>query len=197
MIRTATARFICTLVVFPVLPIYAAHNFPDYPVKPAGDYAVKVERFGLTIGVEPVEDPKEQKTYFNTELTPKGFIPVFIVLENASSKDSFMFQRTNVEYVRVSNSAAQSEEDAVTDVARVPGMSQAGLLVPMKVVGAAEVEENIVKKEVQSKTLAPGASVHGFLYIPVPKKGSREKIHLQVPITKAGTSETHVFNLFF
>jgi len=39
--------------------------------------------------------------------------------------------------------------------------------------------------------------VHGFLYVPVPKKGPREKVHLQVPITKAGTNETFVLNLYF
>lgn len=195
MSRTHSPALICMLAGLLLVQLgYAAHHFPDYPVRPAGEYAVKVERFGLTIGVEPVEELKDQKTYFNTELTPKGFIPVFIVIQNGSSKDSFIFQRTNVGYVVVSNNPVadgQSEENAVTDVMNVPGMS------PWKLGGASEIEKNILEKEVQSKTLAPGASAHGFLYIPVPRKGARGKVHLQVAITKAGTNETHVYNLFF
>jgi hypothetical protein len=63
--------------------------------------------------------------------------------------------------------------------------------------GMNKVQENIGKKHVKSATLSPGQAVHGFLYVPVPPKGPRQKVHLQVPITKAGTSETFVLNLFF
>jgi hypothetical protein len=162
-----------TLVVFYLVPpVYAAEKFPDYPVRPARDYAVTAARAGLTIGVQPVEDLKEQKTYFDTELTPKGFIPVFVVIENGSTGDSFLFDQTTVGYGGAFYNFTPNR-------------------------GATKVQGNILKKELKSKTLSPGTSVHGFLYIPVPKQGPREKIHLQVPITKAGTSETFVLNLSF
>jgi hypothetical protein len=173
-------------------PVYAAHKFPDYPVRPAGEYTVKTERAGLIVGVEPVEDLKDQKSYFNSELTPKGFIPVFIVIQNGSSGDSFLFEKTNVGYAGVSSNTPNGGSKAGETMAMV-GLG--GLIAMKLIANATEVQQNMLKKEVQSATLSPGTSVHGFLYIPVPKKGPREKIHLQVPITKAGTSETFVLNL--
>jgi hypothetical protein len=59
------------------------------------------------------------------------------------------------------------------------------------------VRQNTMAKEVQSKTLSPGVSVQGFLYVPVPKKGPREKIHLQIPVTRTGTGETLVLDVVF
>ena len=175
-LKTKFVRVACTLAaLFLVAPIYAAHNFPDYPVKAAADYAVKVERFGLTIGDEPVEDLKDQKTYFDMELTPRGLLPVFVVMQNGSSRDSFIFQRANVEH------------------AGVPDQS----VLTARLHSGSGAEANLFRKELQSGTLSPGTSAHGFLYVPVPKKGPREKIHLQIPITKASTNETHVFNLLF
>jgi len=177
----------------------AAHHFPDYPVRPAGEYPVKVTRAGITVAVEPVESVSDQKTYFNMELTSKGFLPVFVVIENVSSKSSYIFQRSNVGYVSVSVSSAaedESEEKAMDNDVAVP-MPAAVHFNPMSIVGASEIQGNILKKELQSNTLAPGVSIHGFLYIPVPKKGPRQKIHLQIPMAKAGANETHVYNLFF
>jgi len=99
MLSSNSASIAAALVVLSLVqPGYAADKFPDYPVRPAGDYAVKVEKSGLTIGVQPVEDLKEQKTYFNTELTPKGFVPVFVVIQNGSTDDSFLFDKTGVTY---------------------------------------------------------------------------------------------------
>jgi len=150
----------------------AADKFRDYPVLPASEYAIRAERAGITIGVQPIEDLDDQKTYFDAKLTPQGFIPVFIVIQNGSSADTFLFDQTNVGYGGAFYNFTPNR-------------------------GLTKVQENIMKRQVKSKTLSPGASVHGFLYIPVPKKGPREKIHLQVPMTRAGTSETFVMNLLF
>lgn len=45
-----------------------AASFPDYPILKAADYAVSTEAAGVTIGVQPVDDLKEQREYFNAEL---------------------------------------------------------------------------------------------------------------------------------
>jgi hypothetical protein len=57
--------------------------------------------------------------------------------------------------------------------------------------------ENMMKKQIRSKTLAPQTSVSGFVYIPVPRGQARPKIHLQVPITGLQSGETTVLNLDF
>jgi hypothetical protein len=195
MLRTGLIKIVGALVVLSqALPVYTANKFPDYPVRQAGEYDVTAERAGVTIGVQPVEDLKDQKTYFDVELTPKGFVPVFIVIQNATGSDSFLFQKTNIGYGGVSNSPTPNIRSKVGDTMAYLGP---GLIAMKLITNATKVQENILKKEVQSKTLSPGTSVHGFLYIPAPKNGPREKIHLQVPITRAGTSETFVLNLTF
>ncbi len=54
-----------------------------------------------------------------------------------------------------------------------------------------------MKRHVRSTTLSPGASIFGFVYIPVPTDAPRKKIHLQVPLTNVQSSEIEVVNLFF
>lgn len=196
MFKTALIRSVGLMVSLSLLPpVFPAHQFPEYAARPAAEYPVTAEKAGLAIGVQPLEDLKDQKTYFNTELTPKGFVPVFIVIQNGLTSDSFLFEKTNVGYGGVSESAGPNARSKTGERMAMVGLG--GLIAVKLITNASEVQENLLKKEVQSKTLSPGASVHGFLYIPVPKKGERDKIHLQVPITKAGTSETFVLNLIF
>jgi hypothetical protein len=184
-----------------VPPVYAAQKFPDYPVRPAGDYAVTAERAGLIIGVQPVEDPKEQKTYFHTELTPKGFIPVFIVMLNGSSGDSFLFDKTGITYGPVDSNLLSTPKARPN---RVESILLGGVFAGQAISNASEVQQNILKKELQSTTLSPGASVHGFLYVPVPEQSRLQdkthppqKLHLRVPITRASSGESLVLDLVF
>ena len=80
-------------------------------------------------------------------------------------------------------------------VAAVPFV---GLFAALKIISnVSQVQQNLLKKEVQSTTLSPGTSAHGFLYIPVPKDAPREKIHLRVPITRTGADEAFVLDLVF
>jgi hypothetical protein len=203
-LRTNLARIVGTLVALSLVPpIYAADKFPDYPVRKAGEYAVTAEKAGLTIGVQPVEDPKDQKTYFNTVLTAQGFLPVFIVLQNGSSGDSFLFDKTGVTYGPADSSLSatpKAGEKAADGVALVSGLaiSPPGLVVAAILsMKASQVGHNILKKEVQSKTLSPGVSAYGFLYVPVPKNDPRQKTRLRVPITRTGTDESFVLDLVF
>lgn len=208
-LKTDLLRIAATFVALSLVsPVYASEKFPDYPVRPPGDYAVTAEQAGVTIGLQPVEDPKEQKTYFDTELTPKGVIPVFIVMQNGSTGESFLFDKTKVTYGPADSSLStpkMGEKAAkgavIVGTASALAISPAGMVVAIalasKAVHGTQIQESILKKEMQSKTLSPGVSAHGFLYVQVPKKGPREKIHLKIPITKASTEEVVVFDLFF
>jgi hypothetical protein len=175
MLRVLRNLVFCSLVAAGAIPMaHAGHRFPDYPVRPANDYTVKAERNGVVVGVEAVEDLKDQEIYFNTKLEPRGFLPVFIVVNNNSSTESFILEKGNIGFGGVSD---RSTANAGTTF-------------------GTEVQQNILKKTLQSVTLSPGVSVHGFLYIPIPRNGPRDKIHLQVPIARAGTHETFVLNLY-
>jgi len=189
--RTNFLAAICALVLCLVGPCYASHHFPDYPVRPADAYANKVAKAGLIVAVEPVDDPEQQKTYFNSHLSSKGMLPVFIVIQNNSATDTYMFDSSAV---------------GLADVVEItsPGIRQSrarlgsgGLVDLTLVTEVTEVRENMMKKELRSKTLSPGSSVHGFVYVPMPINASRPKTHLQVALTNALSGETEVLNLFF
>jgi len=172
-------------------PGYGAHSFPDYPVRPAGEYANKVAAAGFIVAVEPVEDAEQQKVYFNARLGGKGILPVFIVIQNNSATDSYLFDKSAVglgETAEVTGKGARKTASM---------LGSGGLLDLTLVKEVTDVRENLMKKEVRSKTLSPGSNVHGFVYVPVPTDAPRKKMHLQVPLTNARSGENEVVNLFF
>ena len=192
MSRTNSLTVICTLaVLFLVQPGYSSHHFPDYPVRPAGEYANKVVKAGLIVAVEPVEVPEQQKTYFNSNLSSMGMLPVFIVIQNTSATDTYLFDKSAVGL----GDAAEITGKGTRKTASLLGSG--GLVDLTLVTDVKQVQENLMKKEVRSKTLSPGSSVYGFVYVPVPTDAPRKKMHLQVPLTNAQSGETEVVNLFF
>ena len=190
MSRTNCQAVICTLaVLFLAQPGYASHYFPDYPVRPAAEYTNKVAKAGLIVAVEPVEDPEQQKTYFGSHLSSAGILPVFIVIQNISATDTYLFDKSAV-----------GLGDAVEVTGKGGGntalqLGSGGLVDPVN--SRIQHGENLMKKGVRSTTLSPGSSVYGFVYVPVPKHAPRKKMHLQVPLTSVQSGEVEVVNLFF
>ena len=195
-------RIFCASCALFLMPAHAAEKFADYPMHAADSYAVKAGNAGLVIGAQPVEDLKEQKTYFDTELTPRGFIPVFIVIENRSREDSFLVDKSAItcgpEEAGLSNLEVRSKAERPA-VVGLSLLAPATFIIFAKINNASHVQQNIVKKELQSKTLSPATSAHGFLYIPAPKNGPRPKLHLRIPVTKlAGEKpESFILDLVF
>jgi hypothetical protein len=176
-----------------------AASFPDYPILKARDCAVTTEAAGVTIGVQPVDDLKEQKEYFNAVLTSQGFVPVFVVLQNGSNGDSFLIDTSKITYGSADSEIAAPKvglrKAAAITTFFVPFV---GPFAAAKIIsGPLQVQQNLLKKGLESTTLSTGASAHGFLYVPVPKNAPREKIRLRVPITKAGTNDTFILDVAF
>jgi hypothetical protein len=190
--RTTFLALICILVVlFWAPPGYGAHHFPDYPARPAGEYANKVVAAGLIVAIEPVEDAEQQKMYFNSRLSGKGILPVLIVIQNNSATDAYLFDKSAV-------GLGDAAEVTGKGARKTASMLGSGGLVDLTLVrDVTEVRENLMKKEVRSKTLSPGSSAYGFVYVPVPTDAPRKKMHLQVPLTNARSGENEVVNLFF
>jgi hypothetical protein len=187
------------LACSPVSPVYGVDEFPDYAVRPAGSYAVTAQKANVTIGVQPIEDVKEQKLYFRTELAPKGFLPVFVVIQNGSNADSFLFNKTQITYGAAGSGiiTPKSGSKAGESIA-FSAVPFVGVFAATKVIkNASLVQQNILNKELQSTTLSPGKTAYGFLYFPIPKNASRQKIHLQVPITRTRADEAIVLDLVF
>jgi hypothetical protein len=193
-------------VKFPVIWIFlllsltsAVTTFPDYPIKRARECPVSAENIGVVVGLEPVESSQAQEIYFHVELAKKGFVPVFLVIENGTSTNSFIIDKTMVTYgisdFTISTPLTESGAGKAIALSAIPFV---GPFAGAKIIsGASQIQQNLMKKEIQSTTLSPGASVHGFLYVPIPRKNPRGKITLRVPISKAGTNEHFDLNLVF
>jgi hypothetical protein len=175
-------------------PAYAGPKFADYPQRKAAECAFKADKRGLFVGIQPVEDLNDQKNYFDSDLTKKGFIPVYIVIENRSSEDSFLFNKTGVK-IGVGTAAgsgpnANSKSVETLQVVSALAISPVGMIIGAKLAkDQAMIQTNLLKKEVQSKTLSPGSSTSGFLYLPVDKTTPRQPIHLVMSITRSGDDE--------
>lgn len=198
------AKGICiigALSLIPVLSLLAASKFPDYPVHKAASYSLSAEKASFAIGVQPVEDPKEERNYFKAELTKQGLIPIFVVMENKSGEDSFLFDATKVSYAPLGTVTAGPKQSFLHQFWGF-GYTRDGVASN----NIAEVNENIKKKELWSTMVRAGASVHGFIYlrveatwtlglnkVPIVERGTRPKLRLQLPVTRSGADEPLLF----
>jgi len=196
--RNRVAYLVAASVLMVTIPASAGTKFTPYPDRKASDCSAKIEKAGLVVGAQPVDDTRDQKSYFGTELTAKGYLPVFVVVENKSTTDTFFFDKSNLAQAAASGGAVKDARSKTGETMAIIAMGGVGGLIAMKMISnATAVQENMLKNEIQTKTLSPGTSVHGFLYIPIPKEGARGGIHLQIPMVNAQTSEMQVVNLTF
>jgi hypothetical protein len=199
-----------TLCLFPTLLLQSANaatRFADYPGRTASECAAKAESGGVVIGVQPIEDSNEQRTYFGMDLTAKGFIPVYVVLESTSSAHSYILEKTAIKLGTGSavgsvpptslgaGKTAAIDTGAIASSAFVPFVGAIFAMVAFNKADA--LRQNFIIKELQSSTISPGRSVRGFLYVPVPKKGARGKLILEFPLAQAGTSNSSTVSVEF
>jgi hypothetical protein len=182
---------LCPLLLLFFASAYASRQLPDYPVKPAGEYSLKAAEGGAIVGIEPLDDPDIERRYFNSRLTEKGILPVFVVVQNASATDSIIFDNSAVGLADPADLSGKENRRVASK------LGSGGLLDLGQMRDMTDERENMMKKQIRSKTLAPGTSVSGFVYVPVPRNQPRPKIHLQFPITNAQSGETTVLNLDF
>jgi hypothetical protein len=171
----------------------AGTKFQPYPDRKAADCSTKADKDGLIVGVEAMENMKDQRTYFGTNLTEKGYLPIFLVVENTSNNDSYLFDKSNVALAGASAGAVKEARSKKGEMFAMFGIG--GIFTMSAITKATEVQQNLLKREIQSKTLSLGISAKGFLYVPVPKEGGRGGISLQIPLVNARTSEVRVINL--
>ncbi len=188
-------------------PIYGAQKFTQFPVRQANDYKISAQQDGVSVAIQPVESRQDQMTYFHIELSPKGFLPVFVVIHNGSKVDSLLLDESGIRYGLGGSKAEGPNENIVGRNAGIASTALVPLLGGFAVVGAfvaagmardaSEVSQNMILQQLQSCTLSPGETAHGFLFIPIPKKGPQPKLQIQVPIAWAGSDKTSVVHLNF
>jgi hypothetical protein len=186
----------CALVCLAIVsvaarPVRAAHRFVEYPVRPAGEYANKVVVKGFVVAVQPLEDANEQKRYFGTNLNRRGILPVLIVVQSASASDTCLLDRTEV-------GLGQGQELTGKGARRTASKLGSGGLLDLSLVEeVTDVRDSLVRRQLRSGTVAPGRTISGFVYVPIPTDAPRSKVHLQVPLTNQQSGETEVANLYF
>ncbi len=192
--RNRLVAMIAGIAMFtPPAPVSAGPKFAPYPERKVTDCAVRADKGDISVGAQAVEDTKDQKVYFATEMTEKGYLPVYVVIENRSVADSYLFDKSNVAMADASAGAVSEARSKTGEKFAMFGVG--GIFAMRAITSATAVQENLLKNEIQSKTLSPGVSVKGFLYIPIPKQGARGGIHVQIPLVNSRTNEIQVVNL--
>ena len=181
----------------------AAQKFPDYPVLSASQYSSCQTKNGIRMAIEPVNEGDKQKKYFGVKFESQGFLPVLVVLENASESSSALLRRDLVTYGIGDNQSksggagdisAKSKTGETVAVAGAVAFLPAMFIGAIMVARATEVKQNILVKELRSQTIAPGKAGCGFLYVPVGKPGTeKRKFRLNVPLSLDDSQETLVF----
>ncbi len=180
-----------------------AASFPEYPVKPVAGYDGVVTKSGLAVAVVPVEDPEDQHKYFGMDLKSKGYVPVLLVIENQTSGDSFLLGKEGLMYSpagRSGSALADPSRPSKTDKALVVTsyFGVYGIMASAMASKSKVLRQNILKSELQSTTLSPGTSAHGFIFVPGHWRNSlRDKINLTIPLTLSRTGEAVIMDLTF
>jgi hypothetical protein len=174
-------------------PVSAGTRFAAYPDKKASECAAKALKDGLAVGAQSMDDTQDQKMYFGTNMTEKGYLPIYVVVENDAGNDSYLFDKSNVALAGASSDAVKEARSRKGETFAMFGVG--GIFAMRAITKGTEVQANLLKLEIQSKTLSPGVSVRGFLYVPIPKEGARGAISLQIPLVNTRTDEVHVINI--
>ena len=173
-----------------------AASFPEYPVKPARDYPAAIEKSGLVVAAIPVEDVGDQGRYFGMNLHSKGYIPVLLVIENSTTKESFLLNRKNIVFSSAARSAGAPAnpadpsrgQKAVEVIGSAPTIYT--FLVTIEASKSKSLRQHLLTTELQNTTLSPGTSVHGFIFIPDRREvSSQQKILLTIPFQRSGSGE--------
>ncbi|HUA97105.1 MAG TPA: hypothetical protein VMA34_02110 [Terracidiphilus sp.] len=202
MLKGPTIQALSGLLLFAcTVPGYGAQKFPDFPVRQPGNYSISAQQDEVSVGLDPVESVQDQLTYFHTALSPKGFLPVFVVVHNGSKLDSLLLDKSGISYGLDKEIGSGPKENTAGQKAAIVSSAFIPFIGGFISLGMAEdasgVKQNLILQELQSETLSPGDTAHGFLYIPIPKKGPLPKIQIQVPIAWTRSDKTSVVHLDF
>jgi len=189
---------VLALTAFLPPSLYAA-KFPEYPAKAAKEYPGAQTIAGVTVGIEPLKDLEDQKHYFKEDFGKNNFLPVFVVVENASAGDRIIVKHDDIGVYAGEEKLAKSRPvasgrstagEAIAPVVEISlslgGMAVAGYLMAR----AADIRQNVVKKELRSSTLSAGQKDQGFVYLPLPSDPERRKhLQMRVRVIKVGSDQ--------
>lgn len=111
-------------------PAVRACQYPDYQPNAATEYSSYQEQQGIGIAVVPMFDRSAQKHYLGTDFSARGFLPVYVVIENHGNPRGAILLRDHVLYghdnsAPVSRSQQQAKPGTSGDMKTTAEMSAA------------------------------------------------------------------------
>jgi hypothetical protein len=160
---------------------WAAQNrFPDFPTPPSDQLKTSAVA-SLGVGVYVMDDPAEQKTYFDVNLKQSGITPLWLGISNLSADQRFWFDVGEIafsadraSFASGSNSVNESGATALVITDLFVGSLVLGLIGESMLAAASKAKKNLIDRGLNSHTLGPGGSASGFVYI------RRDKAHVGV-----------------
>ena len=150
--------------------LWAGKNDPPFRPEPAESYGTKQTIDGLTIAVQPFDDPEEAKTAFG-KLNPyeHGVLPVLVVMKN-NGKGTVRFDHLQVTYV--APRGRKVDHTPAPDVLYLKAGARPRISNSPIPTGGSRVKipknplknEVIIERAFSAKMLPPGDSAHGFFY---------------------------------
>ncbi|NOT55665.1 MAG: hypothetical protein HOP18_13780 [Deltaproteobacteria bacterium] len=184
---SAHGAFVGLLTVAFVVGGCASKKLLDYPAQPPSSYPYSQVKDGLAVSIQPLTSPQESEKYFDTDLSSRGILAIFVSAENQGSPSTFILLKE-----RFTLQTAQREEHAVSDREQVKSGTLDNLQAATEVVGFAatvgsalffglggvpflwgshkiqsheeRVKHKFIVEELQTKTLSLGEETHGFVY---------------------------------
>lgn len=150
--------------------LWADKKDAPFRPEPADAYSTKQTIQGLTIAVQPFDDPDEAKSAFG-KLNPyeHGVLPVLVVMKN-NGKGTVRFETMQVMYVAPRGRKVDSTPPADVLYLKAGGRPKVSNS-PIPTGGPRiKISKNPLKNEViierafSAKMLPPGDSAHGFFY---------------------------------
>jgi len=141
-----------------------------FRAEPAESYETKQTVEGLTIAVQPFDDPEEAKSAFG-KLNPyeHGVLPVLVVMKN-NGKGTVRFE--NMEVVYVAPKGRKVDSTPAQDVLYLKAGGRPKVSNSPIPTGGSRIKipknplknDVIIERSFSAKMLPPGDSAHGFFY---------------------------------
>jgi hypothetical protein len=182
--RRSLAAVLAALAACAATPARAAtKKFPDFPPPPADQLKTAGDQ-NLAVGVYVMADVVQQKTYFDADLSRSGITPIWVSISNLSQDSTFLFDvgelgltAPHPDHAGFSPGSASVDDSAATALAITDlfvGTLVMGLIAQSKMTDASNSKKELVDRGLYSRTLAPGQSTNGFVYV------RRDKAHADI-----------------
>jgi hypothetical protein len=166
-----------------VLQGCATLSLPDYPKGTTASYSNAATINDLCVAVQPITKKADLEKYFGTNLNDIGIVPIYIISENRNSQTSFIISKDRVSLFNDKNTLDQGARTEESTAGRAVSLIGAALVsLPLLFIGpkmisdAEIIKHNLVRKELQTRTVSPGKSVDGFVYFKLPESSSADRL---------------------